>query len=210
MPPVISRKVLGFGLAVALLVSLGAQAAGDPVRGKPLGYTCLGCHGIDSYKNVYPTYNVPRLRGQHADYLAAALKEYRGKERSHLTMWAQASSLSDQDIEDVAAYLAGEPLKAGAPPVDEAPAKVTTLCAACHGKDGVGITPDYPTLAGQHVDYLMRALHEYQKGDRKNPVMATFVSTLTAADIQELAEYYGAQKPELKTVPRLVTIYSAR
>ena len=210
MPPVISRKVLGFGLALALLVSLGAQAAGDPVRGKQLGYTCLGCHGIDSYKNVYPTYNVPRLRGQHADYLAAALKEYRGKERSHLTMWAQASSLSDQDIEDVAAYLSGEPLKAGAPPVDEAPAKVTALCAACHGKDGVGITPDYPTLAGQHVDYLMRALHEYQQGDRKNPVMATFVSTLTAADIQELAEYYGAQKPELKTVPRLVTIYSAR
>jgi cytochrome c553 len=210
MPPVIPRWVRDFGLALALLVSLGAHAAGDPVRGKQLGYTCLGCHGIDSYKNVYPTYNVPRLRGQHADYLAAALKEYRGKERSHLTMWAQASSLSDQDIEDVAAYLAGEPLKAGAPPAGEAPAKVTTLCSACHGKDGVGITADYPTLAGQHVDYLMRALHEYQKGDRKNPVMATFVSTLTAADIQELAEYYGAQKPELKTVPRLVTIYSAR
>jgi cytochrome c553 len=210
MPPVISRKVLGFGLAVALLASLGAQAAGDPVIGKQIGYTCLGCHGIDSYKNVYPTYNVPRLRGQHPEYLAAALKEYRGKERSHLTMWAQGSSLSDQDIDDVAAYLAGEPLKSGAAPVGEAPAKVTTLCAACHGKDGVGITPDYPTLAGQHVDYLMRALHEYQKGDRKNPVMATFVSTLTAADIQELAEYYGAQRPALKTVPRLLTIYSAK
>ncbi|HEX9138710.1 MAG TPA: cytochrome c [Steroidobacteraceae bacterium] len=210
MPPVIPRWVLGFGLAFALLVNLNAQAAGDPVRGKQLGYTCLGCHGIDSYKNVYPTYNVPRLRGQHPEYLAAALKEYRGKERSHLTMWAQGSSLSDQDIDDVAAYLAGEPLKPGSPTVGEAPAKVEALCGACHGKDGVGITPDYPTLAGQHVDYLMRALHEYQKGDRKNPVMATFVSTLTAADIQELAEYYGAQKPELKTVPRLVTIYSAR
>jgi len=108
-------------------------------RGKQIGYTCLGCHGIEDYKNVYPTYSVPKLVGQHPEYLVAALKGYRGKDRAHGTMYAQASSLSDQDIEDLAAYLAGVPLAAGAPTVGTAPTKVVELCSACHGRDGVGI-----------------------------------------------------------------------
>src|SRR4051812_18971718 len=93
--------------AVGVMFAAPASAAGDPVRGKALGYTCLGCHGIDTYKNVYPTYSVPMLRGQHAEYLVAALKAYRNSERGHATMHAHASSLSDQDMEDVAAYLSG-------------------------------------------------------------------------------------------------------
>ena len=192
-------------IAMATLALAGAavaQAAGDAQRGKQIGYTCLGCHGIDDYKNVYPTYSVPKLVGQHSEYIAAALKEYRGKDRAHGTMHAQASSLSDQDIEDLAAYLAGAPLAAGAPAVGTAPTKVAELCSACHGSNGVGITGDYPSLSGQHADYLTRALIEYQKGDRKNPVMATFAAQLSAADIKAVADYYGAQRPPLKTVLR--------
>jgi len=192
-------------IAMATLALAGAavaQAAGDAQRGKQIGYTCLGCHGIDDYKNVYPTYSVPKLVGQHPEYIAAALKEYRGKDRAHGTMHAQASSLSDQDIEDLAAYLAGAPLAAGAPAVGTAPTKVAELCSACHGSNGVGITGDYPSLSGQHADYLTRALIEYQKGDRKNPVMATFAAQLSAADIKAVADYYGAQRPPLKTVLR--------
>ena len=180
----------------------GARAGGDAQRGKQIGYTCLGCHGIEDYKNVYPTYSVPKLVGQHPEYIVAALKGYRGKDRAHGTIYAQASSLSDQDIEDVAAYLAGTPLAPGAPTQGTAPTKVAELCQGCHGQDGVGITGDFPTLAGQHADYLMRALTEYQKGDRKNPVMATFAGQLTAADIKAVADYYGAQRPALKTVLR--------
>jgi cytochrome c553 len=192
-------------IAVATLALAGAavaQAAGDAQRGKQIGYTCLGCHGIDDYKNVYPTYSVPKLVGQHPEYIAAALKGYRGKDRAHGTMHAQASSLSDQDIEDLAAYLAGVPLAAAAPAVGTAPTKVAELCSACHGSNGVGIIGDYPSLSGQHTDYLTRALIEYQKGDRKNPVMATFAAQLSAADIKTIAEYYGAQRPPLKTVLR--------
>ena len=190
------------------LVTLGlasagaAPAGGDAQRGKQIGYTCLGCHGIEDYKNVYPTYSVPKLVGQHPEYIVAALKSYRGKERAHGTMYAQASSLSDQDIEDVAAYVAGTPLTPGAPGSGAVPTKVAQLCSACHGRDGVGITGDYPTLSGQHADYLVRALIEYQKGDRKNPVMAPFVGQLSAADIKAIADYYGAQRPALKTVLR--------
>ncbi len=189
-------------LTLALTLAGPSQAAGDVARGKQIGYTCLGCHGIENYKNVYPTYNVPKLMGQHAEYIVGALKEYRGKQRSHGTMYAQASSLSDQDMEDVAAYLAGAVLPAGAPATGTAPQKVTELCSACHGANGVGITGDYPTLAGQHADYIARALVEYQRGDRKNPIMGPFVAPLTAADIKLIAEYYAAQRPALKTEPR--------
>lgn len=191
------------GLTFALALAGRVQAAGDAERGKQIGYTCLGCHGIENYKNVYPTYSVPKLVGQHPEYIVAALKAYRGKQRSHATMYAQASSLSDQDIEDVAAYLAGKPLTAGAPAAaGGAPAKVTTLCSACHGTDGVGIMGDYATLAGQHADYLERALIEYQKGDRKNAVMQPFAAQLSAADVKAIAEYYSEQQPRLRTVLR--------
>ena len=92
----------------------GAEAATstpDPVKGKELFYTCYGCHGIDNYRNAYPDYSVPKLRHQHAAYIIAALHEYKDGERPHATMHAQASSLSDQDIVDIAAYLQGEPTK---------------------------------------------------------------------------------------------------
>ena len=65
---------------------------------------CMGCHAIPGYSNVYPTYHVPRVGGQHAEYIVAALKAYRAKERSHPTMQAQASTLSDKDIDDIAAF----------------------------------------------------------------------------------------------------------
>jgi cytochrome c553 len=202
MPSMSSRWVKVAGAALALALAGSVQAAGDAQRGKQIGYTCLGCHGIENYKNVYPTYNVPKLVGQHPEYIVAALKGYRGKQRSHATMYAQASSLSDQDMEDVAAYLSNTALAAGAPATGTAPGKVTELCSACHGPNGVGITADYPTLAGQHADYLTRALLEYRKGDRKNAVMASFVTQLSDADIKGIAEYYSAQRPALRTVYR--------
>jgi cytochrome c553 len=88
-----------------------ALAAGDAEQGEVKAYTCTGCHGIPGYKNVYPTYHVPKIGGQNYEYLVLALKAYRDGERDHKTMDLQAESLSDQDIEDISAYfasLAGE------------------------------------------------------------------------------------------------------
>lgn len=82
------------------------EAAGDPEAGKIKSYTCTGCHGIPGYKNVYPTYHVPKLGGQNEAYLASALKGYRDGARSHKTMVLQAQALSDEDIADIAAYFA--------------------------------------------------------------------------------------------------------
>ncbi|HKL77621.1 MAG TPA: c-type cytochrome [Gammaproteobacteria bacterium] len=96
----------GAVLALATL-PLTAAAAGDPQAGKKKAYECLGCHGSAGYGNVYPAYHVPKVGGQQAQYIAAALKAYRSGERRHPTMRAQAMALSNQDIQDIAAYFAG-------------------------------------------------------------------------------------------------------
>lgn len=186
-------------IAIALALPAVLRAEADPERGGQLAYTCYGCHGIPNYKNVYPTYSVPRLEGQHPEYLALALQGYRSGERSHSTMHSQAADLSDQDMQDIAAFLAGVPLKPGSPPEGKAPAKAQELCTSCHGPDGVGITPQYPSLSGQHADYLERTLRDYRDGGRKNPLMAAFVTDLSDEDIKALAEYYAQQRPGLST-----------
>jgi cytochrome c553 len=93
--------------AAGLAMTAGnALAASDVDAGRVKAYTCTGCHGIPGYNNVYPTYKVPKIGGQNYEYLIAALKAYRDGERDHPTMGSQATSLSDQDIEDIAAYFA--------------------------------------------------------------------------------------------------------
>ena len=87
-------------------MSVSALAGGDPKAGEIKSYTCTGCHGIPGYNNAYPTYQVPKIGGQNYQYLVTALKSYRDGERAHPTMQLQASSLSDQDIQDISAYFA--------------------------------------------------------------------------------------------------------
>lgn len=78
---------------------------GDPARGKQLTYTCHGCHGVEGYKNAYPSYHVPKIGGQSTEYLIGSLNAYKQGTRKHPTMQAQAQSFSDQDIADIAAFL---------------------------------------------------------------------------------------------------------
>jgi cytochrome c553 len=123
VPTNISNKaVLGLKtLAVVMLFSVSGLAltqqeaepplaplnvSGDPARGEVLAETCSGCHGIPGYRNAYPSYHVPKLGGQNADYIEIALQAYRRWSRPHETMQAQAAVLTDQDIADVSAYFA--------------------------------------------------------------------------------------------------------
>lgn len=101
-----SRRVLAPALLVlgAALTTAAAHAEGDVEAGRYKAQTCLGCHGIPDYGNVYPSYHVPKLAGQHAQYLVAALKAYQNGQRPHPTMQAQATPLSEQDMQDIAAY----------------------------------------------------------------------------------------------------------
>jgi cytochrome c553 len=96
-------KMVG-AISVALFSTTLAMAGGDPEAGRTKSEACLGCHGIPSYNNVYPTYHVPKLSGQYADYLVAALKAYRDGQRQHGTMSAQAFDMTDVDMADIAAF----------------------------------------------------------------------------------------------------------
>lgn len=186
---------LALSLTLALLTP-GLGVAADTARGAKLAYTCHGCHGIPNYKNAYPIYSVPKLGGQHAAYMVAALKEYKSGDRAHATMHAQAISLSDTDLADIAAYLAGQEQKPTGRPVGTVP-KAGQTCIACHGNDGVGIMPEYPNLAGQHEDYIANSLRSYKSGVRKNAIMSGMAAPLQEQDIRELARYYSAQRPAL-------------
>jgi len=227
----VSIAVIAAGAAIAACVLAGSVAAqpapqpsqtpappaaaapavnlkGDPHRGRDLSYTCLGCHGIDGYRNAYPDYSVPKLEGQSPEYIATALHGYRDGDRAHITMHSQAETLSDQDIADIASYFAGKPLT----PTGKAPAeipKAVALCTSCHGQDGVAIAPMYPSLAGQHEDYLVRAIHEYQHGGRKNPVMKGFAASLKPEDIDVIARFFSSLTPALRTEPRPYTRFTA-
>ena len=187
---------LALALTFAALAAPALASAADAARGAKLAYTCLGCHGIQNYKNSYPIYSVPKLGGQHTAYMVAALKEYASQGRPHPTMHAQAVTMSEQDMQDIAAYLSGQELKATGRAVGTAP-KAGQTCVACHGNDGIGILPEYPNLAGQHADYIEQALKAYRAGQRKNPIMGGMAAPLTDADIKALAQYYSSQRPGL-------------
>jgi cytochrome c553 len=180
------------------LVATVANAESNATHGKVLAYTCHGCHGIENYKNVYPTYSVPKVGSQNANYILAALKGYASGERVHSTMTAHAASLTDEQRADIAAFFSNQPVRQSGPPVGTPPA-AAAVCVTCHGPDGIGITPDYPNLAGQHADYLERALHDYKAGKRKNAIMAGIIATVKEEDIPALAHFFASQKPALCT-----------
>ena len=92
--------------AIALVLSPSVYAEGDAAKGRVKAITCMGCHGIPGYHNAYPNYPVPRVGGQHPEYIVIALKAYKSGQRGHKTMQAQAASLSEQDMRDIAAYFA--------------------------------------------------------------------------------------------------------
>lgn len=94
------------------------------------------------------------------------------------------------------------PAHAGGDPV--AGKQKATACQACHGAEGISTGPQFPTLAGQFPDYLVKALSDYKSGLRKNAIMAGFAASLSPQDMEDLANFYASRKNGLyvKQVPR--------
>ena len=101
-----ARILAALALAAA---AFPAFAAGDAAAGKNKVFQCQGCHGIADWKTAFPeVYRVPKLGGQKAEYLVAAMKAYKKGERDFATMRAMVADLSDKDMEDIAAYYAAK------------------------------------------------------------------------------------------------------
>tara|TARA_B100001778_G_scaffold322047_1_gene314004 strand:- start:246 stop:842 length:597 start_codon:yes stop_codon:yes gene_type:complete len=179
-----------FFASVFLLCSFNLYAEKSP---EELSSTCLGCHGVVSYNNIYPTYKVPKLGNQHKDYIVSALKAYRSGERSHPTMKAHAANLSDLDIDKIGDYFSSFKTKITTPKdvkmIDEA-----NSCVGCHGVDGNSIVPTFPRIAGQYEDYLYQSLKSYKNGKRNNAIMNGVASTLNDDQMKKLSKYFASQK----------------
>jgi len=196
------RKVVSVSsIAIITLSPLSlniANAAGDIEKGHELSQTCLGCHGAPGLRNPGPVYSIPMLGGQSAEYIITALKAYKNKTRPHATMQAQSASLSDQDMQDIAAYFSQINGTSRDVVVNKQKAaagkELTAVCATCHGTDGATTTSaEFPKLAGQYESYLIHALKEYRSGDRQSPVMGIYASSLTIKQIEALSAWYASQ-----------------
>lgn len=202
-------------MACTSLSVFAQEVTGDPVAGAKKNAVCIGCHGIKGYHTGFPeVHRVPKIAGQGAGYISAALHAYKAGERKHPSMRTTASSLSDQDIADLAAYYAS--LVATSPMPETAAAgsdKAVELvtrggCPSCHGANfSKPIMPEYPKIAGQHSDYLYVALRSYKTNDRPligrgHPIMGGVAKQFSNADLKVLADYVGSLPSELQTIQR--------
>lgn len=180
---------------LAFVPSALAQDTGNAERGRELGFTCLGCHGIAGYRNAYPSYRVPKLAGQKGAYIETALKAYRAGTRPHPTMQAQAGSLSNTDITDLVAWItAGETVTDDVAAETPGLPEVAGTCVSCHGSAGKDVAPAPPVLSGQHASYLEHALGQYREAVRGQNVMNAFAAGLAPADMKRIAAFYASRR----------------
>ena len=188
---------------------------GDAAAGSQKNALCVGCHGIKGYHTSFPeVHQVPKISGQSAGYIRAALQAYKSGERKHPSMRTLASSLSEQDMADLAAFYestgTGATLATKAPEGSTKAAELLTKggCASCHGANlSKPIDPAYPKIAGQHGDYLYVALRAYKTTDkpmigRAHPVMGGIAKQFSNADLKVLADYVGSLPSEMQTMQR--------
>lgn len=223
--PLAVASVTGFALAqapklAALSPAPAAVRAAAPAGGGSIDSKiamCVGCHGIKGYQATFPeVYKVPKISGQGAKYIAAALTAYKQGERKHPTMRGIAGSLSEQDINDIAAYYSRHgqeegqalPEKAGKEPnAQVAPLLAKANCVSCHGANfAKPIDPSYPKIAGQYADYLFVALKAYKTEDnatvgRSNGIMGAIAKQFSNTELKALAGYVSSLDGDLKTVP---------
>ena len=201
------KKILIVALAsLSLGVAGTAMAAGDAAKGKELSTTCAACHGGDG-NSFNPEW--PKLAGQHAAYIVKQLEEFKNGKRKNVTMAPMAAPLSSQDMQDLAAFYAGQRTAPGS--ANEAmvaqgeaiykggiPSKGVAACAACHGPSGAGNpAANFPQLSGQHAKYTVLQLQEFAEGKRDNDagrMMRNLADKMNKAEMEAVAQYIQGLK----------------
>ena len=191
----------------ALSVVVGTAGAQNAARGQQIAsQVCAACHAADG--NSVAAAN-PKIAGQFAEYLRKQLGDFKaqpGKKaaRESAIMTAMAANLSDDDIQSVAAYYAGQKLRP-ASALDKdlaalgqkiwrggiAPSNVPA-CGGCHGPAGAGIPVQYPRLGGQFAEYVAAQLKGFKDGARSNDpngIMRSVAARMTDREIQAVAQY---------------------
>ncbi len=195
--------------AIALMSAVSvAQAEGNPLdpkgdaeAGKAKAASCAACHGADGNSTVA---TFPKLAGQNAPYLMKQLHDFKSGARKNATMSAMAAPLSDQDIDNLAAYFASQKMSTGT--ADKAlvakgekiyrggnTATGVAACMACHGPTGAGNpAAHFPHLAGQHAQYIVAQLEAFKSGARANDagkMMREIASKMSDEEMKAVASY---------------------
>ncbi len=187
-------------IGLSSLMSFALFAA-DSEAGKTKSALCAGCHGVDGNS---PNAIWPSLAGQHASYLVKQLENFKSGERTDPVMQGMAATLSEEDMQDVAAYYETQklnPVSFDASLVELGEAiyrggiteTSVAACMGCHSPSGAGIEPArYPSLRGQHSDYLVAQLKKFRDGTRANDsgaIMRHIAKRMTDSEIMSVAAY---------------------
>lgn len=191
-------------LAVALTARSEAFAQDKPPA--QVSQVCGACHGVDG-NSIAPAN--PKLAGQFPEYLQKQLRDFmpqKGKKpaRQSAVMNGMAANLSDTDVQALASYYAGQPLKPAAATDKTLAAEGQKLwrggeaahglpaCAGCHGPSGAGIPAEFPRLGGQYAEYVATQLQAFRSGARTNDpngMMRGVAAHLSDRQVRALAEY---------------------
>lgn len=224
MSPARARRI---ALGALLTVIPGSRAlADDPaLSGETIANTgngrgsapCQTCHGAAGEGNA--TAGFPRIAGQDAGYIARQVRLTRDGERPAPAMAPVVTTLTDAEIDAVAAYYAELPVP---PATAEAPeAAVGAIaaplvavgdwrsrnlpsCESCHGPGTRGVNAAFPGIAGQHASYLKAQLELFRSGERKTDpgnLMGTVAAQLTDEEITALSSWLAAQPSTRPEVP---------
>ena len=197
-------------LAICLMFATCVSAEGDPEFGQRKSAACAVCHGPDG-NSANPAW--PKLAGQGQKYLIEQMQLFKNRIRMNALMNLQVENLSEQDIQDIAAYFSSQVASSGEADADKEhqgeklykigeriyrggnAATGVPACMSCHGPNGYGNAPaKFPRLAGQHAFYTATQLRAYQSGARYHPedhlnAMQGIVSYMTEIEIDAVAEY---------------------
>ncbi|MDD2546783.1 MAG: c-type cytochrome [Burkholderiaceae bacterium] len=172
----------------------------DLVKGEA-SYTavCAACHGADGNSAIAAN---PKLSQQHPEYLVKQLQEFKSGKRNNAVMKGFASTLSDEDMKNIAWWVSSKAAKPGFAKDKELVAlgeriyrggiadRQIAACAACHSPSGAGIPAQYPRLSGQHADYTTAQLNMFRDGSRGNSLqMRQVAAKLNDREIKAVSDY---------------------
>jgi cytochrome c553 len=209
-----SHFLLAAALVACVMPSFAADAAKPaaakaeaPKAAKPdlakadanYAAVCLACHGVDGNSAIAAN---PKLAGQHPEYLVKQLQEFKSGKRNNAVMKGFASTLSDDDMRNMAYWANSKKPKAGFAKDKELVAlgeriyrggiadRQVPACAGCHSPNGAGMPSQYPRLSGQHADYTDGQLKAFRDGVRKNNIQMTEVAAkMNDREIKAVSDY---------------------
>ncbi|MBB5203254.1 cytochrome c553 [Inhella inkyongensis] len=189
--------------ATQATMAAGAPAAAAPkadlAKGQAIStQVCAACHSADGSRGSPAN---PIIAGQHPEYLAKQLADFKEGKRKSAVMQGFAGALSADDMRNVAAFYGSKTAKPGAAKNKDTvalgqaiyrggiAARGVPACAACHSPNGAGLPVQFPRVGGQHADYTEAQLNAFRSGARVNAQMSAIAAKMNDKEIKAVSDY---------------------